>query len=137
MRILGGGLQGLAVSLVMLVRIYVPVFGTSLIITKRRLNDLNHSGWWSLLLFVPFVNIIVGLYLTFGSGTDGPNDYGLPPAKNSPLLLIGGLLLPIVFIGILAAVALPAYQKYLMRAEAAKLQQQIQQQGEEEQLQRP
>jgi uncharacterized membrane protein YhaH (DUF805 family) len=111
------------------IALYVPAVGVSLIMVKRRLNDLDHSGWLSLLMLVPLVNFIFGLYLMFGAGTPGPNNYGLPPSKNPRLLWIVGLLLPIIaMIGILAAIALPAYQNYVTRAKAAAAQQQIQEQ---------
>jgi uncharacterized membrane protein YhaH (DUF805 family) len=104
--------------------LYVVGIVGSLVMTKRRLNDLDHSGWLSLLMLVPLVNFIFGLYLIFGRGTEGANRYGLPPTKNSALLVIAGLLLPIIcVVGILAAVAIPAYQQYTLRAKAAAAQQ--------------
>lgn len=84
---------------------YIPLFITS----RRRLNDLDHSGWWMLMYIVPFLNLILGLYLTFGSGTEGANRFGPPPDKNHPGIYI---LFLIPFIGIVAAIAIPAYQKY-------------------------
>lgn len=132
--IIAGSRNGGAAGMAVMVIIYLPTLFASLVITKRRFNDLNHSGWWSLLMFVPLVNLIAWLYLVFGSGTDGPNNYGLPPAKNSALLWIAALLVPIAFVGILAAVALPAYQKYVMRAKAAAaMQEQMQQQMQQAQ----
>lgn len=41
-----------------------------------RLHDLDVSGWYSLLFFVPILNIFLGLYLLFAKGTDGANKYG-------------------------------------------------------------
>lgn len=104
---------------------YIPILGAALIITKRRFNDLNRSGWWALLLLVPFVNFVAWLYLQFGPGTEGPNDYGLPPSKNSVLLVIAGLIVPVIIVGILAAVAIPAYQSYVQRAKLAQQKTQI------------
>ncbi len=110
-----GGL-GIMGSILMIV-FYLPVIVVSLIIAKRRLNDLNQSGWLSLLLIVPLVNFFFGLYLLFAGGTQGTNNYGLRPSKNSTLVILG-LLLPVVIIAVLAAVAIPAYQKYSARAKA-------------------
>lgn len=45
----------------------------------RRLHDLNKSGWFCLLMLVPFVNIIFQLYLLFAQGTVGYNRYGEDP----------------------------------------------------------
>lgn len=44
----------------------------------RRLHDLNASGWYILLSFVPFGQLLI-LWLMFKKGTDGPNKYGDPP----------------------------------------------------------
>ena len=44
----------------------------------RRLHDLNASGWYVLLTFVPFGQLLI-LWLMFKKGTDGPNKYGPPP----------------------------------------------------------
>lgn len=43
----------------------------------RRLHDFNKSGWFGLLLFVPFVNLIFIIVLFFIKGTNGENNYGL------------------------------------------------------------
>jgi len=44
----------------------------------RRLHDLNASGWYVLLTFVPFGQLLI-LWLMFKKGTTGPNKYGPPP----------------------------------------------------------
>ncbi len=103
---------------------YVPMLALSLIMMKRRFNDLDKSGWWSLLMLVPLLNVFLGLYLTFAPGTQGSNRYGPAPAKNSSGVVILGLLIPFVaMIGIMAAIAIPAYQDYVKRAKAAQAQQ--------------
>ena len=45
----------------------------------RRCHDMGKSGWWTLLLFVPFVNLIWALVLLFKKGTEGENAYGPDP----------------------------------------------------------
>lgn len=52
----------------------------------RRLNDLGKSGWMSLLLLVPFANLILLLYLLFAKGDPLPNRYG-NPAKPAGMAL--------------------------------------------------
>lgn len=47
----------------------------------RRLHDLDHCGFWALLLFIPLVNFIVSLYLLLARGTVGPNPYGEDPLQ--------------------------------------------------------
>lgn len=100
---------------------YVVGFAVFLILVRRRLNDMDRSGWWGLLLIVPLVNLILALYILFGKGTHGANRFGPPPTKSSSALVVA--LLAIVLLGILAAVAIPAYQDYVQRA--AELQGQL------------
>jgi uncharacterized membrane protein YhaH (DUF805 family) len=46
----------------------------------RRLHDLNKTGWFCLLNFVPFVSLLFHIYLLFFPGTAGENNYGAVPA---------------------------------------------------------
>ena len=50
----------------------------------KRLHDLNKTGWMILLLFIPIVNIVFGLYMLFADGTVGPNQYGDDPKNRMP-----------------------------------------------------
>lgn len=44
----------------------------------RRLHDMDRSGWWVLLKFVPYVGIF-GLYIWLCfDGTEGDNRFGAP-----------------------------------------------------------
>lgn len=45
----------------------------------RRMHDLGKSGWWFLLILVPFVNFFFALYILFKKGTEGENEYGPDP----------------------------------------------------------
>lgn len=102
--------------------LYLPLLVLSFVLAKRRFNDVNRSGWFSLLLWVPLVNFIVSLYLICARGDDGDNDYGAAPSPNSLLVKIVGLVCPVLFlvaiIGVLAAVSIPAYQSYVQKAQA-------------------
>ena len=87
----------------------------------RRLNDLDRTGWLSLLMLVPLLNLILALYLIFARGNDGANRYGPAPVANPPGMFLVALILPAIFvIGILAAVSIPAYQDYVKRASEAQ-----------------
>jgi uncharacterized membrane protein YhaH (DUF805 family) len=44
----------------------------------RRLHDFNVEGWFVLISFVPFGQLLI-LWLMFKKGTDGVNNYGEPP----------------------------------------------------------
>lgn len=100
--------------------IYIPIVAISFIMAKRRLNDLDKSGWLSLLMLVPLVNFFIALYLIFWPGSPGSNHYGPKPEKNSWVAIVLGLILPIFLIGILAAIAIPAYQSYVLKAQRAQ-----------------
>jgi len=45
----------------------------------RRWHDLGKSGWLSLLMLIPLLNLLVLIFLWVKKGTDGPNAYGDDP----------------------------------------------------------
>lgn len=47
-------------------------------VTHRRLHDLNASGWWQLVTFIPFGQILMIGFIFF-KGTPTTNKYGEPP----------------------------------------------------------
>ena len=103
--------------LVGIITIVSLVFGV--IFAIRRFHDINASGWWSILVFIPLLNLIAALVLMFAPGKPQINKYG-PPRITRGWEKVLGLLLPIVFIGgILAAIAIPAYNAYLEAARQA------------------
>ena len=66
----------------LLMMVLCPVFILSIIqvffVTHRRLHDLNTSGWWQLITFVPCGQLLM-IGLIFYKGTPGSNKYGEPP----------------------------------------------------------
>ena len=96
---------------------YIALIVLSVSFGKRRLNDLNRSGWWMLLFIVPLVNFLMAIYIVFFPGSSETNDFGAPAVANSLGVKILGWLMPVFFfLGIFAAIAIPAYQDYLSRA---------------------
>lgn len=103
--------------------IYASIIAYTFILARRRLNDLNRTGWLSLLIIIPVVNLLFVLYLWFARGNEGENAYGLPSKKSlGALSLLVVLFLGTAIIGILAAIALPAYQDYTERAAQSQTQ---------------
>jgi uncharacterized membrane protein YhaH (DUF805 family) len=88
----------------------------NIVLTIQRCHDFNMSGWLSLTLLIPLVPLI----FWFIPGTEGANKYGPPPPPNrSVAVIIVIILIMLVVLGILAAIAIPAYQDYVARATAA------------------
>ncbi|HZP75570.1 MAG TPA: DUF805 domain-containing protein [Pseudolabrys sp.] len=51
----------------------------SLAVGARRLHDLDRTGWWLLLIFVPILGWIILLIWDCTPGTKGANQYGPDP----------------------------------------------------------
>lgn len=64
-----------------LLTILIISYSIILIQSKKRLNDLNATGWFILLYFIPYVNFIFLLYLFYEEGTFGVNKYGNDPKE--------------------------------------------------------
>lgn len=86
-------------------------------VTIQRSHDMDWSGWTALLTLIPFVVLL----WVFKPGTAGGNRFGAPAPPNTLAVKIGAwlIVLPMV-LGIVAAVAIPAYQQYVVRAKAAQ-----------------
>lgn len=70
----------------------------------RRLHDIGLTGWWVLLMLVPLVNIVFGLYGILKPGSDGPNRFGPPRPTAGWEKVVGGI--GAVLIGISIAAVL-------------------------------
>ena len=55
------------------------LFLPTLAVSIRRLHDLDHSGWWFLLIFIPLIGGIWLLVWFCMRGTVGPNRFGPDP----------------------------------------------------------
>lgn len=67
----------------------ILVIPLSISLDVRRLHDLNKSGWWILLGFVPFAGLLLAIYTLFVPGTPGPNTYGAPVYSHNFWVVLG------------------------------------------------
>jgi uncharacterized membrane protein YhaH (DUF805 family) len=105
------------VALIAIFAAYAALVVIQFLLTIQRSHDFNTSGWLCLLIFIPLVNLL----FWFIPGTAGSNRYVAPPPPNTTGTIVVALILPAVFVvGIVAAIALPAYQHYADRARAAQ-----------------
>lgn len=54
----------------------------ALAVCVRRLHDVDRSGWWLLIVFLPVIGAIVLLYWFVCRGTIGPNRFGSDPVTD-------------------------------------------------------
>ena len=57
----------------------LATFLPSLAVAIRRLHDVDRSGWWLLLAFIPLVGTIILIVWFCARGTPGPNRFGSDP----------------------------------------------------------
>jgi len=94
---------------------YLAIVVVQILLTIQRSHDMNVTGWLCLISLIP----LAALVFWFAPGTRGENNYGKQPPPNTMGAVILACVLPIiVIVGIMAAVAIPAYQDYAQRAAA-------------------
>ena len=80
------------VSLVLIKYILIPMI--VIVMTVRRLHDIDFNGWWAALIIIPFLNVI----LLFVPGTATQNRFGPPPRSNGSALQVTAILLPLTLL---------------------------------------
>lgn len=111
------GLKGTILAPVALFAAYAALLVIQFLLTIQRSHDFNTSGWLSLLIFIPLVNLL----FWFIPGSSASNRFGAPPPPNTTGVIVIALILPAVFVvGVAAAIAIPAYQHYVERARAVQ-----------------
>ncbi len=65
------GVLGLILGLALLI--------PTLAVSVRRFHDLDKSGWWVLIFFIPIIGLIACLYFFTQKGTQGSNRFGSNP----------------------------------------------------------
>lgn len=76
----GGTVIGMLISLIAI----IAGLWFSIAQNVKRLHDVDKSGWFIILLFIPIISFIWGLYMLFADGTVGPNRYGNDPKNRMP-----------------------------------------------------
>ena len=85
-------------------RLYTMIFGCVLLVifalrlSMLRAHDFNGSGWWALLLLVPYVGPAVALALMALPGMEGENDHGGRPRSGNPLVALMSTMLMTVML---------------------------------------
>ena len=115
--ILGAASGSESVMYVLLGLAYIAYVVFYALLTIQRCHDLDWSGWASLIVLIP----LVALVFLFMRGTPGRNRFGAPPPPN-PRGMAWLVAVPLVLfvVGILAAIAIPAYSDYTKRARAVQ-----------------
>lgn len=110
-----------ALGVALLVVLYIAVIVFNVGFGVRRLHDLDKTGWLMLLMIIPLVNLGLVLYLIFAPGTAGENRFGAPPPPNSGWVIAGVVAyVAVIPLGIIAALAIPSYSSYLVRAQMSE-----------------
>ncbi len=72
----------LAIPALAIILYSIVIFGTllpHLAVSVRRLHDVNRTGWWYLVGYVPLLGAIVLFVWFCTDGTRGPNRFGADP----------------------------------------------------------
>jgi len=75
----GGGedMGGSLLSMIWALATLLP----TLAVGARRLHDIDRSGWWLLIAFIPLIGVIVLIVFFATRGTAGPNRFGNDPLQ--------------------------------------------------------
>lgn len=121
---MAGAMMGSFFGLVVMIPALVIGLVLVLRCTVLRFHDFNWGGWWSLLLMVPGVGLVVSLLLLFMPGSKGANNFGQPPTP-TPWLHAGLLAVVMVITNVMfLSTAIKAYADYSERARMAQSQSQ-------------
>ena len=109
--------QGISIAQLTVILLYVLLLAFGVLIAIQRSHDMDWSGWTVPLMVIP----LVGFIWLFKAGTPGENRFGAPPPPNTMGVKILAWLFPLIMIvGVVAAIAIPAYQSYVKRAQAVE-----------------
>ena len=55
----------------------LPIFLGDILLGVRRLHDMNLTGWFMVLMFIPYINLLFTAFLFCWKGNDGKNEYDI------------------------------------------------------------
>ncbi len=113
---------GTIISAIITIVAAIAMIYISIVLMIQRLHDTDKSGWLSLIMLIPIISIIFTFYLWFMPGSAEQNRFGNPPPPNKSAVIVVALLGIVIFIGIIAAIAIPSYNEYVQRAQEAATQ---------------
>ena len=116
-------LAGLGFIVIMIVYFYFLM-----VVSVRRLHDMNRGGWLIILFIIPLLNVFLGLYLIFGSGKAGINRYGLPRDTAIWEKILAWL---IIIMTVLSLLASGSFVSYMMDTTELRTPQEVIQKGTE------
>jgi uncharacterized membrane protein YhaH (DUF805 family) len=58
---------------------FIATFIPGIAVGVRRLHDIDRTGWWWLILFVPIIGIVVFVIFLATAGREGENRFGPDP----------------------------------------------------------
>lgn len=73
---------GILLFVIPAIFVYLATLLLGLFLGVRRLHDMNMNGWYMLVVFIPAIGWIFGLFILFKPGSAGVNKYGNPPDTN-------------------------------------------------------
>ena len=67
------------VTVLMVLGVFALLYYCGVVILIKRWHDLDRSGAWTFLCFIPLVGAIIGLVLGLWPGANGPNRHDINP----------------------------------------------------------
>ena len=79
----GGVIAVAVVAFAVVLAVGLVLFVVDLSLAVRRLHDTDRTGWWYLLVVIPFGSLVL-LYFWILPSSPGPNRYGAPVSRPVP-----------------------------------------------------
>ncbi|MFX4299935.1 DUF805 domain-containing protein [Pseudosulfitobacter pseudonitzschiae] len=78
-----------AVLLLLSIPLSILLVICQIAISSQRLRDIGYSGWFLLLMLIPFASLVVQVFLFFAPGQAGENTYGSDPRNMDEIEIFG------------------------------------------------